>query len=153
MSDSIICRMCGNRKPRYRHLTSCRDCYLAHRRATRPRGTEDPIKLKARIARYRHKHAAKVRIADVLRMARNRTDGEIPKGWFESQIATQRNRCNACLATFDNANNPTIDHILPVAQGGDNRVSNLQLLCGRCNRSKGSRSWSEWILEKHGRLL
>ncbi len=33
---------------------------------------------------------------------------------------------------------PQIDHIVPLSQGGANDVTNLQLLCGKCNRSKGS---------------
>lgn len=32
-----------------------------------------------------------------------------------------------------------IDHIRPVALGGDNEVSNLQVLCEHCNKSKGAR--------------
>lgn len=31
-----------------------------------------------------------------------------------------------------------IDHIMPVVEGGTNHIDNLQLLCRRCNRSKGS---------------
>ena len=31
----------------------------------------------------------------------------------------------------------TIDHIKPVSKGGTDDVSNLQILCSRCNRVKG----------------
>ena len=36
-----------------------------------------------------------------------------------------------------------IDHIVPVADGGSNEMQNLQLLCPRCNTSKGARPNSE----------
>jgi hypothetical protein len=32
----------------------------------------------------------------------------------------------------------SLDHIKPLASGGDNSVDNLQTLCGRCNSSKGN---------------
>ena len=33
-----------------------------------------------------------------------------------------------------------IDHILPVAQGGQHLSANLQVLCKRCNQGKGART-------------
>lgn len=42
-----------------------------------------------------------------------------------------------------NCGNPSpdmqIDHIMPVARGGGNDLANLQLLCWKCNMSKGDR--------------
>ena len=38
-----------------------------------------------------------------------------------------------------------VDHIVPVARGGSNWPSNLQLLCGRCNRSKGAKTMAQWL--------
>jgi 5-methylcytosine-specific restriction endonuclease McrA len=31
----------------------------------------------------------------------------------------------------------TIDHVVPVSQGGDDRPENLRLACRRCNEEKG----------------
>ena len=37
-----------------------------------------------------------------------------------------------------------VDHILPRSRGGTDHISNLQLLCSGCNRSKGNRTMAEW---------
>ena len=41
--------------------------------------------------------------------------------------------CEKCRAT----KNFSIDHRVPLARGGHNGVSNLQLLCKNCNSKKG----------------
>lgn len=33
----------------------------------------------------------------------------------------------------------TVDHVVPVSQGGSDDLDNLQTLCGPCNSSKGAR--------------
>lgn len=47
-------------------------------------------------------------------------------------------RCVYCAAPlcWETA---TLDHVLPLALGGDNRAGNLVTACGRCNRLKGDR--------------
>ena len=37
-----------------------------------------------------------------------------------------------------------VDHVLPKSRGGTDHFENLQLLCTHCNKSKGSRTMSEW---------
>lgn len=44
------------------------------------------------------------------------------------------NRCRNCEAE----NDLTIDHLYPVSLGGTNDLSNLQLLCRKCNAKKGT---------------
>jgi ribosomal protein L40E len=43
--------------------------------------------------------------------------------------------CAKCGATED----ITIDHIIPIAKDGTNDLTNLQVLCRKCNASKGAR--------------
>lgn len=44
-------------------------------------------------------------------------------------------RCTQCDSAFD----LQYDHVIPFSMGGSSTVENLQLLCARCNQSKGGR--------------
>jgi hypothetical protein len=65
-----------------------------------------------------------------------------------------RGRCVACDADLSGLLNAwseeNYDHVVPLAAGGINDVTNIQLLCGPCNRRKGSRriftssSYEDW---------
>ena len=50
----------------------------------------------------------------------------------------QKGKCNGCRRKLP-MDLYEIDHIHPVAKGGGNELSNLQLLCPPCNRSKGAK--------------
>lgn len=53
-------------------------------------------------------------------------------------------RCNWC-GSLDSLE---VDHIIPRVKGGSNDLSNLQLLCQVCNRSKGAHATpGAWILD------
>ncbi|QTH24592.1 HNH endonuclease [Rhizorhabdus wittichii] len=48
-------------------------------------------------------------------------------------------RCKAC----GSRSNLQVDHIVALANGGEDHDDNLQTLCGPCNASKGARdAWS-----------
>ena len=53
-------------------------------------------------------------------------------------IERDRGRCQECGSPDD----LQVDHIKPCAAGGDAWPWNLWLLCGRCNRDKGSEWWA-----------
>lgn len=63
----------------------------------------------------------------------------------------QNGVCPGCRKKFD-GNNYHVDHIYPLALGGSNWPSNLQLLCPPCNMSKGGRPPEEFY-QKRGFLL
>jgi 5-methylcytosine-specific restriction endonuclease McrA len=45
-----------------------------------------------------------------------------------------------------------IDHIDPLARGGEHELSNLIPACAECNRRKSARPVDEWLMEAHGVL-
>lgn len=48
-------------------------------------------------------------------------------------------RCKRCGRGACDGEQMRIDHIVPIAQGGTNDESNLQVLCETCNLGKGAR--------------
>lgn len=52
--------------------------------------------------------------------------------------------CFGCKKHFE-TQNLTIDHIIPRAKGGTDHISNLQLLCGHCNSTKGTGTQEELL--------
>ena len=50
----------------------------------------------------------------------------------------QEGDCAGCCTRFK-YQNPTLDHAVPRAKGGQDADENLQLLCGHCNSVKGGR--------------
>ena len=47
----------------------------------------------------------------------------------------QGGKCNGCKKNYD-VKDLTVDHIKPLANGGGEKTSNTQLLCGSCNSIK-----------------
>ena len=46
----------------------------------------------------------------------------------------------------------TIDHIIPISQGGTNNLQNLLICCRSCNSSKGKKNieqYRKYFLKKH----
>ena len=58
----------------------------------------------------------------------------------------QEGLCGGCGTLFA-FRNFTIDHIVPQSKGGSDHMDNLQLLCGACNSTKGSRTQAELIVK------
>ncbi len=56
----------------------------------------------------------------------------------ESLYGRQAGDCAGCGTHFE-LRHLEVDHIIAISKGGTDHVSNLQLLCGNCNRIKGDR--------------
>ena len=53
-------------------------------------------------------------------------------------IARHGITCQGCGRRFDSARYLELDHHVPRSEGGSNELENRVLLCGPCNRTKGS---------------
>jgi HNH endonuclease len=63
-----------------------------------------------------------------------RNSRTIPQDVKIAVAARDNGRCRQCGSSQD----LHFDHVIPWSKGGANTVSNIQLLCGPCNRSKGA---------------
>lgn len=72
------------------------------------------------------------------RRARERASGGIlSHGLAERLLRLQRDRCAACRNML--AGKFHLDHIIPIAAGGENEDKNMQILCPTCNLKKGAK--------------
>ena len=61
-----------------------------------------------------------------------------PRSHAPALYGMQGGYCAGCSTHFE-PRHMEVDHIVARAKGGTNHIDNLQLLCGSCNRIKGSR--------------
>ena len=72
-------------------------------------------------------------------------------GEIKELLNKQKEKCAACFVTFKKTGYH-IDHIVALANGGSNDISNIQLLCPNCNITKGAKDPFAFARE-NGRLL
>ena len=74
---------------------------------------------------------------DYNRLRRRKWDSTVNREAIAHQMECQRGRCANCRKGIRKGYH--LDHIFPLAQGGQSTLANLQLLCRRCNSSKGDK--------------
>lgn len=97
---------------------------------------------------YRKANPDKVREFSTTRSSRK--TGRLPKGTIKKKGDAQRWKCAVCGVGIKRAYH--IDHIVPLAKGGEHKSSNIQLLCPTCNVRKSSRDPVDYM-QSLGRLL
>jgi 5-methylcytosine-specific restriction endonuclease McrA len=85
------------------------------------------------------------------RARRKGAEGTYTNADVDKLYRTQKGRCAACGDCLK-AEGYHVDHIQPLILGGSNWPDNLQLLCPKCNLSKGGKDPYQWAME-NGRLL
>ena len=67
--------------------------------------------------------------------------------WVKHHLYSKQNKkCIGCLDEFA-IRNFEIDHIHPQSEGGNDDVSNLQLLCSACNNLKSASSQEVFLIK------
>lgn len=98
----------------------------------------------ARIRRYRAAHPEKRRQWSKVRAIAQRKS--LPPGTIEFLGESQRWRCVGCRCCIRLKFH--LDHIVALASGGLHEVTNLQLLCPRCNAKKGKKHPIDFMQSK-----
>lgn len=70
--------------------------------------------------------------------------GRLSKGISVQLMSLQKSKCACCKVDLRKSGHH-LDHIIPLVLGGSNRDSNIQLLCPKCNLSKGSKHPVEFM--------
>lgn len=87
------------------------------------------------------------RVASAKRRARERmAQGAYTRSDIATLLRLQRRKCAICKVSLDLAYQ--VDHVVPLALGGSNERSNLQLLCPFCNQSKGAKDPLDFMQSK-----
>ena len=114
------------------------------------RGGKQAAKLRryAAVAKYKRDNPGRVRVWASNRRAR--AGGPAP-GWAATFLMkAQHGCCAACSTQLDDSYH--LDHIQPIARGGTSEITNLQLLCKKCNLHKAAKDPIDFM-QSIGKLL
>jgi 5-methylcytosine-specific restriction endonuclease McrA len=101
--------------------------------------------------KWRKLHPESTRAQNSRRRAKKRgAEGSFTADDIAAIRRRQHDQCLICRVNLNGKG--TVDHIVPLAAGGSNWPSNLQLLCKPCNSSKGARDPIEF-LQSRGILI
>lgn len=74
------------------------------------------------------------------------------RGHRRNLFKKQRGKCYYCgrklsrrRLTQQNQFQPTVDHVVPLGQGGEDKLRNKIMACQACNRSKGNKTPEQWV--------
>lgn len=111
----------------------------------RKRYQQDPQKERNRIRAYKMANPGYRDKHNKLRGERvnRQSDGSITPG-FIKEIIEKSSKCPYCLNKME-AEDKTIDHIIPIAGGGLHSKINLVVCCQKCNSRKHDRNFVEWL--------
>lgn len=101
-------------------------------------------KSRARVKAYRKANPSKVR--EFTQRRKQRKLGRLPRGTIDQLHTMQRGKCAVCRNKLQN--NFHVDHIVPLAKGGQHEATNVQLLCPPCNVRKSAKDPIDFMQER-----
>lgn len=108
----------------------------------------DSGKQAAGLRSYRKRNPHKVR--EFAARRKSKKLGRLPRGTIPRIGEAQRWKCAICKANI--AKGYHVDHVTPLAKGGDHAPRNIQLLCQSCNVRKNAKDPIDYM-RSLGRLL
>ncbi|WP_186483984.1 HNH endonuclease [Synechococcus sp. A15-127] len=77
------------------------------------------------------------------KQSQNKLDGWAPTAQLKVDLYLKAGgSCRYCEANL--GRDAQIDHTIPVARGGTNKIENLALICARCNQEKDAKTPEEY---------
>ena len=139
------------KKYRENHADACKESYLKWQEKEKANGwatkmaydQANPEQRKLRSKRWAEKNP------DYLKLQKHKrrgASGSFTKKDIDFLMTSQKSKCVVCFTSL--LNEKHIDHILPIALGGTNNPTNLQLLCPKCNRQKSAKHPVDFMQEK-----
>jgi len=130
-----ICRSCrsairkGEKQDPERRRKSSKKYYESHKEECFARGRKWNLI-------HRDRHLEIKRLAEKVRNSRKRssTGRGITSAQIRNIYDAQSRKCKYCHAELGGKYH--VDHRVPIALGGSDEISNIQILCARCNSSK-----------------
>ena len=129
-----------NRKQRLKNPKALRDKKAEYRNANK-----EKIASAGRIYREENKDA--IRLLKANRRAKKReAGGSLSTGLVDRLMVLQKGRCACCGDRLGGSYH--LDHIIPIALGGENTDGNIQLLKARCNLQKKAKHPVDFMQER-----
>lgn len=143
--DRILAQKAEYRETRREELRVKARAYAADRipalvAQARTRRHANPAPLRVYHRAWNSAHPEVMRAIQHRRRARKQGNGgSFTAAEWQALVTQYDHRCLMC-GKQEPAIMLTMDHVVPISQGGSNDISNIQPLCSTCNSSKGAKT-------------